>query len=243
MPEGYIYDPFKHLIYYYSDEKNDLQTVFQCLAESPPEFQSKNIIGAIKYYADSPQRRAELLEEMRAFASTPEQKEIVKGQLSELVFGRPDAKPTFIELSDWIGSANLSSEELVSATKDMQLKVRVGETAQWLDWLEKSEMPEEISKERAFELAHEWTAKDYHAVGKWLSSAPDSPEKTAVAEPTPPRLSLRSRGAMKSIPTLPQGPDRTKALQTIYQGMKKNANFDYDREVVEAFAREHGLKE
>ena len=180
MPEGVVYDPFKYLVYYYSGEKYDLQTVFQCLAESPPEFQSKYIGQATKFYADSPARRAELLEEMRYFATTPEQKEIVKGQLSELVFGRPDAKGSFIELSDWIGSANLSSEELVSATKDMHQKVRVGETGQWLDWLAKVEMPDELSKERAFELAAAWTEKDYLAAGQWLNSAPDSPEKSAA---------------------------------------------------------------
>jgi hypothetical protein len=78
-------------------------------------------------------------------------------------------------------SANLSSDELAAATKDMEKKVRVGETGQWLDWLAKTEMPDEIAKERAFELATRWTEKDYLAAGKWLISAPDSPEKSAVA--------------------------------------------------------------
>ena len=87
-PEGYIQDPFQHLVYYFSWEKKDIQTVFQCLAEAPPEFQSKYISGALEHYAYSAPKRTELLEEMRAFASTPEQVELVKGQLSELVFGR-----------------------------------------------------------------------------------------------------------------------------------------------------------
>ena len=97
-----IYDPFAYLVYYYSGENPDLPTVFQCLSEAPPEFQSKYIGQATKYAADSPSRRAELLEEMRSFATTPERKELVNGQLSELAFGRPDAKGSFIELSDWI---------------------------------------------------------------------------------------------------------------------------------------------
>ena len=236
MPEGIIYDPFEYLIYYYSGEKYDLQTVFQCLAESPPEFQAKYIGQATKYYADSPARRVELLEEMRDFASTPAQKEIVMGQLSELVFGRPDAKGSFIELSDWIGSANLSSEELVSATKDMHLKVRVGDTGQWLDWLAKVEMPDELSKERAFQLAAEWTEKDYLAVGKWLSSAPDSPEKSAaVSAYAAKAYPYDPEGAMQWIQTLPQGSDRAKALETIYQGMPQ------DSEAAQAFADDNGL--
>lgn len=236
MPEGVVYDPFEYLVYYYSGEKYDLKTVFQCLAESPPEFQSKYIGKTTKFYADSPARRAELLEEMRSFASTPEQREIVKGQLSELVFGRPDAKGSFIELSDWIGSANLSSEELVSATKDMHLKVRVGETGQWLDWLAKVEMPDELSKERAFRLAAEWTEKDYLAVGQWLSSTPDSPEKfAAVSAYAAKAYPYDPEGAMQWIQTLPQGPDRTRALEAINQDMPQ------DSEAAQAIANDDGL--
>ena len=40
---------------------------------------------------------------------------------------------------------------------------------------------------------------------------------------------------MQWIQILPQGPDRTKALRTIYQGMPK------DSEAEKAFAREHGI--
>jgi hypothetical protein len=45
MPEGVVYDPFEYLVYYYSGEKYDLKTVFQCLAESPLEFQSKSLLS------------------------------------------------------------------------------------------------------------------------------------------------------------------------------------------------------
>jgi hypothetical protein len=237
MPEGYVQDPFQHLVYYYSYEKKDIQLVFQCLAESPPEFQSKYISGALEFYTESPPQRTELLEEMRAFASTPKQVELVNGMMSELVFRRSDAKPTFNEVSDWLGAANLSSDELVGATKDMQKKVRVGETGQWLDWLAKNDMPDEISKERAFELATRWAEKDYQAAGTWLNSAPDSPEKSAAASAYAAKAyPYDPENAMKWIQTLPQGPDRTKALQTIYQGMPKGSA------EAKAFASENGLR-
>lgn len=240
--DGRDYDLFSCLIYYYSAQEKDLQIVFECLAESPPEFQSKYIGGALRFGAGSPSQRAELLEEMRYFAVTSEQQELVNGQLSELVFGRSDAKGSFIELSDWIGSANLSSDELVAATKGMQDKVRVGETAQWLDWLAKSDVPDEVAKERAFELASRWTENDYQAVGQWLNSTPGSPEKTAVASAYAAKTyPYDPENAMKWIQTIPPGPERTKALETIYQGIRKDG--DYDREAVEAFARELGLEE
>lgn len=240
--DGKGYDSFSHLVYYYSGEQPDLQIVFQCLSEAPPKFQSRYIGLSTKFGTESPSQRAELLEEMRYFAVTPEQQELVNGQLSELAFGRSDAKGSFIELTDWIESANLSSEELVAATKGMQDKVRVGETAQWLDWLAKSDVPDAVAKERAFELAARWTEKDYQAVGQWLNSSPGSPEKTAVAGAYAAKVyPYDPENAMKWIQTLPQGPDRTKALEGIYQGMRNDES--YDRKAVEAFARENGLRE
>jgi hypothetical protein len=236
MPERVIYDPFKYLMYYCCQEK-DLPLAFQCLAEAPPEFQSKYIGETLQYYGVTPLGRAELFEEMRAFASTPEQVELVQGKISDLLFGRPDAKVTFIEVSDLLQSANLSSEELVAATKDMEKKVRVGETGQWLDWLAKTGIPDEISKERAFELATRWTEKDYLAVGQWLNSSPGSPEKSAVASAYAAKTyPYDPENAMKWIQTLPQGPDRTKALEAIYQDLPQGSD------EAKAFASENGLE-
>ena len=133
---------------------------------------------------------------------------------------------------------NLSSEELVAATKDMEKKVRVGETGQWLDWLAKTDIPDEVSKQRAFELASRWTEKDYLAVGQWLNSSPNSPEKSAVASAYAAKTyPYDPENAMKWVQTIPQGPDRTKALQSIYQGMPKESD------AAKAFARENGLTE
>lgn len=234
--EGYIQDPFKHLVYYYSWEKKDIKIVFQCLSQSSPNFQSKYISGTLEHYAYSAPKRTELLEEMRAFASTPQQVELVRREMSGLVFGRGDSKASFIEVSDWLASVNLSSDEIVAATKEMQNKVRVGETGQWLDWLGTSEIPAAVSKERAFELAARWTENDYEAAGQWLNSAPDSAVKSAVAS----AYAVKSypydpEGAMQWIQTLPKGPDRSKALSAVYQNLPK------DSDEAAAFASEFGL--
>lgn len=236
MPERVIYDPFKYLVYYYSWEKKDIQLVFQCLAEAPPEFQSRYISGTLEHYADSAPKRTELLEEMRAFASTPAQAELVKRQLSELVFGSSGANTTFVQVSGWLETANLSSDELAAATREMEKKVRAGETGQWLDWLAKSDLPDQVSRERAFELATRWTEQDYLAAGKWLNSAADSPEKSAVASAyAVTTYPYDPEGAMKWIQTLPPGPDRTRALETIYQGMPRESD------EAKAFASEYGV--
>jgi hypothetical protein len=141
-----------------------------------------------------------------------------------------------VEANELLQSANLSREELVAATKDMEKKVRVGETGQWLDWLAKTEIPDEVSKQRAFELATRWTEKDYLAVGQWLNSSPDSPEKAAVASAYAAKAyPYDPVNAMKWVETLPQGAERTKALEAIYQNMPKNSD------AAKAFASQYGL--
>jgi hypothetical protein len=224
-------------------ELKNTRLALKCLAAAGPEYQEK-YISTVIMDADNPQERDKLLAEMREFATTPEQVVLVNNTLSQLAFGPDYAKLGFKEVSDWLGSANLSSEEIVAATKDIQKKVRVGETGQLLDWLAKSEVPDEVSKERAFQLAAEWTEEDYQAAGQWLNSSSESPERTAVAGAYAAKAyPYDPEGAIKWIQTLPQGPDRTKALETIYEAMKNSESYEYESEVVEAFAREHGLKE
>jgi len=234
---GVYTDGFSDLVYCYSIKKSDLRTVFQCLSEATPEIQAQYMGKTIQFVTDSNEkRRAELLVEMRNFATTPEQKDVVYSKLNALVFGRISGIGSFTEMTKWISSASLSNEELVAATNGMQDKVRVGETGQWLDWLEKNDMPDDVSKLRAFDLATKWAEKDYKAVGEWLNSKPDSPEKAAVvsayaavAYPYDPET------ATLWLQTLPQGPDRAKALETIYQSMPVNSV------EAEAFASEFSL--
>jgi hypothetical protein len=82
-----------------------------------------------------------------------------------------------------------------------------------------------------------WKEKDYQAAGKWLNSSLESPEKSAVASAYAAKVyPYDPVGAMKWVETLPQGPDRSKALEAIYQGMPKGS------EAANAFAIEFGLK-
>jgi hypothetical protein len=109
-----------------------------------------------------------------------------------------------------------------------------------LEWLGASGLPEEVVRDRAYNLSAGWTERDYQAVGKWLASAPDSPGKSAAVgafaakvHPFEPEI------AMQWLKTLPQGPDRSKALEAIHRGMQENQS--YEKAAVEAFAREHGF--
>jgi hypothetical protein len=198
--------PFFQLIFYCRNEMKDTRLALQCLAAAEPAYQEK-YMSTVIFDANTPRERDRLLTEMREFATTPEQVALVNNTLSQLAFGPDHAKLAFREVSNWLDSANLPGEELVGATKDMQNKVRVGETGQWLDWLSSAEMPDDLAKERAFQLAVEWTGKDYLAAGKWLNTAPDSPEKSAVASAFAAKVHPYDPAvAMQWIQTLPQGP-------------------------------------
>ncbi len=161
---------------------------------------------------------------------------MVMNHMDELAFGNGDYKPPFAEASNWLNSATLSAEELTAATEDMQKRVQTGDTAQWLDWISASDLPDEVCQTRAFSLAAEWTKKDYQAVGNWLKNAPDGPKKNAAigayainTYPHDPENSI------KWVKTLPQGHQRQNALKRIYSTMPK------DSYAAKAFAREHGL--
>ena len=67
--------------------------------------------------------------------------------------------------------------------------------------------------------------------------SPSSPEKSAVASAYAAKTyPYDPEGAMKWIQTLPQGTDRTKALQTIYQSIPR------DSDAAKEFASEYGLQ-
>ncbi len=81
-------------------------------------------------------------------------------------------------------------------------------------------------------LATRFTESYYQAVGQWLNSSPDSPEKAAVASAYAGKTyPYDPQNAMKWIQTLPPG------LETIYQAMPK------DSDAANAFASENGLTE
>jgi hypothetical protein len=218
---------------------NDPTQAFQVLGDMEPSKHPEAISRIIEAAATSGQR-AVTLAALRQFAATQQSPQILNDGISDLAFGGVHNKRGFEETSTWLASARLSGEELASATQNMEHRVKTEETARWLEWLDESGLPEDVVRDRAYNLSAGWTEKDYQAAGKWLASAPDSPGKSAAVgafaakvHPFEPEI------AMQWLETLPQGPDRNKALEVIYRGMQENKN--YEKETVDAFAREHGF--
>lgn len=218
---------------------NAPQHAFQLLGEVEPlkhgEAVSKIIDAAV-----TPGQRDVTLAALRRFAAAQQNPKVLEDGIGDLVFGGVHTKRGFEETSTWLASAQLSDEELASATHNMERRVKPDETARWLEWLGASGLPEEVVRDRAYNLSAGWTERDYQAVGKWLAGAPESPGKSAAIGAFAAKVHPYEPGiAMQWLETLPQGSDRSKALEAIYRGMQENQN--YGKEAVEAFAREHGF--
>jgi hypothetical protein len=218
---------------------NDTQRAFQLLGDMEP-VKHTEMVSKIIEAAATPGQREVTLAALRRFAAAQQNPQVLEDGISDLVFGGFQKKRGFEETSTWLVSAQLSGEELASATQNMEHRVKPEETARWLEWLGASGLPEEVVRDRAYNLSAGWTEKDYQASGKWLAGAPDSPGKSAAVgafaakvHPFEPEI------AMQWLETLPPGSDRNKALEAIHRGMQENQN--YEKEAVEAFSREHGF--
>jgi hypothetical protein len=218
---------------------NDPTHAFQLLGDIEPS-RHAGAISKIIEAAATPGQRAVTLAALRQFAAAQQNPQVLRDGISDLVFGGVNKKRGIEETSTWLASAKLSGEELASATHNMEHRVRPDETARWLEWLGHSGLPEEVVRDRAYNLSAEWTEKDYQAAGKWLASAPDSPGKSAAVSAFAAKVHpYEPEIAMQWLETLPQGSDRNKALEAIHRGMQEHKN--YEKEAVEAFAREHGF--
>jgi hypothetical protein len=158
---------------------NDPTHAFQLLGDMEPSQHAKAISKIIEAAATAGQH-AVTLAALRQFSVAQQNPHILKDGIRDLVFGGVHKKRSFAETSQWLASAQLSGEELASATQNMENRVKPDETAQWLEWLGHSGLPEEVVRDRAYDISAGWTEKDYLAAGHWLNSAPDSPEKSAA---------------------------------------------------------------
>ncbi|PAW69472.1 MAG: hypothetical protein B9S38_09705 [Verrucomicrobiia bacterium Tous-C4TDCM] len=206
----------------------------------PDRITDKDIIGTVTSEASTPEQRTAIHAALKEYFATDQRHEVAKAfllgsALRELAFPRGHP-PGFEEASAWITSAQPSKIELEYATEGLEARVKPSEGGQWIEWLGTSGLPKRVTKQRAVAIAKSWTEWDCQAVGEWLNTAPDSPEKSAaVGTYATTVYPFDSENAMKWLQTLPQGPDRTKALRAIYQGLPQ------DSDAARAFASEQGI--
>jgi hypothetical protein len=211
---------------------------FQFLGELDESQRSDGISNIVRA-ATTPEQRTATLAALREHSENNPDKDILKDGIRDLVFG-DDSR--YDETASWIASANLTQEELESATRAMTYRVKTAETGQWIEWLSTSGLPENAARDRAYSLAANWTEKDYQAAGKWLASAPDSPAKHSAASAYATKVyPYEPEIAMQWLQTLPPGSDRNKTLENIHEAMPRVS--EAEKAAAEAFALEHGLED
>ncbi len=206
----------------------------------PDRINDIDIFYPVVRQVSTPEQRAIVYSALRDRATDPNEsprsEEFVGRVIRELAFSAGGSLSGFEEASAWIESAQLSEKEFEVATDALSLRLNPNENGKWIEWMGNSGMSEKLAKQRIAEIAEDWTKGDYRAIGKWLSTAPDSLGKTtAVATYAATVYDYDPDNAMQWLQTLPQGPDRSKALETIHQSMPK------DSDQAKAFAIEHGL--
>lgn len=206
----------------------------------PDRINDLDIFFPVARQVSTPEQRAIVYSAVRDRATDPNERprsaEFVGRVIRELAFSAGGSLSGFEEASAWIESAQLSEKEFEVATDAIYLRLNPKENGKWIEWMGKSGMSEKLAKKRIAEIAEDWTERDYRAIGKWLSTAPDSLGKsTAVATYATTVYDYDPDNAMQWLQTLLQGPDRSKALETIHQTMPK------DSDQAKAFAIEHGL--
>lgn len=126
------------------------------------------------------------------------------------------------ETSRWITQSKLTAAEKTTFANSLAEIPNNTETAHWVEWMAANLPPDQI-KEPIRKMVGGWTHQDYIAAGEWLSATPDTAARrasiTAYVEAV---AQYEPRIAAQWAQTLPNGPDRTASLITIYKNWPVN---------------------
>ncbi len=142
--------------------------------------------------------------------------------------------------SRWLAAANLTSAELETFVRGLDVYDTKGDTGQWVEWIGEK-LPTEKGDAKIDDLVSDWAKNDYQAAGKWLGSTPDGPTKNAAIRSYAVAISTYApETAAQWAMTLPPGKYRDGTLGRILNNWPQND--PADKEAAAAFAKEHGIK-
>lgn len=144
----------------------------------------------------------------------------------------------FDAATSWFLSSDLTAEEQLIATQNLNYYSVKKDTSQWLDWLTKRDLaPVELIR-RQTKLLEGWSRQDFAAASNWLNQQPAGESKNAVVKTFAEALSYNEpEAAADWATTLPDGQGRTKLLQTIHSSLKEK-----DPAAAATLAEKHQLK-
>ena len=105
---------------------------FQFLGEMD-ESQRSEGVSEITQAASTPEQRTATLAALREYAASHQSPELLEAGIQNLAFGNGMHDSSFNETSAWLASADLSKEELASATVNMEHRVKTNDSGQWFE--------------------------------------------------------------------------------------------------------------
>ncbi len=195
-------------------------------------------IDAIIESATTPTQRTATLAALRSHLATlpegSERTEILHSSLESM--GRNLSGEGFDAVKTWISEAKLTQPESARFAAGLSYFNTKDDSGRWIEWMSEN-LPEADARECADNLIGQWTQQDYLAAGKWLTTAPDGPGKTAsIATYAETVAEYEPQVAVQWALTLPAGTERKATLENIYQNWPKS-----DAAAAAAFAQQHGI--
>lgn len=232
----------------FSDEETK-QSIISGAAESNPQLALKLMaemklddtaaaISTLVETGTTPEKRAAILTALREYATTiadeTERADLIETSLEDMARNLTNEKLDSVKT--WLAAENLTPAETAQFAGGLSYFNTKEETGQWIGWMADSLPPEEIS-ENVDNLVGQWTQQDYLAAGKWLSTAAESPAKTAAVKTYAATVAeYEPQTAVQWALTLPAD-ERQETFQAIYENWPKR-----DAAAAEAFAKAHDLE-
>jgi hypothetical protein len=219
--------------------RNNPKLAFQLAGELGPD-QAMNAINAIVITGhDDPVQRSAVLTALREHLATVQdesERQEIRAKALEMLARTAD-KEGFDSLTKWIESSAFTPQEKGEFAAGLTYFTTKQDTGKWVEWMA-GNLPAESLQDPVRETVGEWTQQDYLSAGKWLSTAPEGPARTAAVEAYAEAVAeYEPQVAAQWAMTLPPGASRDSTLRAVYQNWPAS-----DPEGAAAFAREHGLE-
>lgn len=195
-------------------------------------------ISTLAETGTTPEKRSAVLAALREYAATisdeSERADLIETSLEDMARNLSNEK--FNSVKAWLAAANLSPTETAQFAAGLSYFNTKEETGEWIDWMA-GNLPQEEIAENVDNLVGQWTQQDYLAAGRWLSSAAESPAKTAAVKTYAATVAeYEPQTAVQWALTLPAD-QRQETYQAIYENWPKR-----DAAAAEAFAKAHDIE-
>lgn len=140
----------------------------------------------------------------------------------------------------WVESMQLAPADLAMFSEGLAGKIKIAETAGWIDWLSRS-IPAEQADAPVRAMTENWTEVDYKATSQWLRDLPVGPLKNSAIRAYAESVVTKDPATAEQWAlTLPAGEERESTIRTILENWPEGS--PENAKAAAAFAERHGLR-